>query len=75
MQTYRFSTLPDYNRAMCGRYVSPDDASLEREFNLVHAELKFSASYNVAPSQQVPVVRNIDGKLQGWDPTIVEAGN
>jgi hypothetical protein len=23
---------------MCGRYVSPDDAAIEREFNLVRAE-------------------------------------
>jgi putative SOS response-associated peptidase YedK len=49
---------------MCGRYVSPDDASIEREFNLVHAELKFPVSYNVAPSQHVPVIRNIDGNLR-----------
>jgi hypothetical protein len=24
--------------SMCGRYVSPDDAAIEREFNLVRAE-------------------------------------
>jgi putative SOS response-associated peptidase YedK len=42
---------------MCGRYVSPDDASIEREFNLVRTEWQFPASYNVAPTQNVPVVR------------------
>jgi putative SOS response-associated peptidase YedK len=42
---------------MCGRYVSPDDASIEREFSLVRAEWQFPPSYNVAPSQNVPVVR------------------
>jgi putative SOS response-associated peptidase YedK len=42
---------------MCGRYVSPDDASIEREFNLVRTEWQFPASYNVAPTQSVPVVR------------------
>ncbi len=42
---------------MCGRYVSPDDASIEREFNLVRAEWHFPPSYNVAPAQEVPVVR------------------
>jgi hypothetical protein len=26
------------NDAMCGLYVSPDEASIEREFNLVHQE-------------------------------------
>jgi putative SOS response-associated peptidase YedK len=42
---------------MCGRYVSPDEASLEREFNLVRTEWQFPPSYNVAPTQDVPVVR------------------
>ncbi len=50
---------------MCGRYVSPDEASIEREFNLVHAEWKFPSSFNVAPTQQVPVVRMCEGHRQG----------
>src|ERR1700732_330582 len=50
---------------MCGRYVSPDNASIEREFSLVHTEWQFPASYNVAPTQQVPVVRSVDGEQQG----------
>ena len=50
---------------MCGRYVSPDEASIEREFNLVHAEWEFPASYNVAPTQLVPTVRSIEGRRQG----------
>jgi len=50
---------------MCGRYVSPDEASIEREFNLVHTEWHFPTSYNVAPTQQVPVIRAIDGVRQG----------
>jgi putative SOS response-associated peptidase YedK len=49
---------------MCGRYVSPDEASIEREFNPVHAEWQFPPCYNVAPTQQVPVVRGIDGARQ-----------
>lgn len=49
---------------MCGRYVSPDDAAIEREFNLVHAEWKFPASFNVAPTQEVPVIRAADGARQ-----------
>jgi putative SOS response-associated peptidase YedK len=50
---------------MCGRYVSPDDAAIEREFNLVHAEWKFPTNYNVAPTQQVPVIRYVEGARQG----------
>ena len=42
---------------MCGRYVSPEDASIEREFNLVRTEWQFPPSYNVAPTQNVPAVR------------------
>lgn len=50
---------------MCGRYVSPDNASIEREFNVVHTEWQFPPSYNVAPTQQVPVVRSVNGERQG----------
>jgi putative SOS response-associated peptidase YedK len=46
---------------MCGRYVSPDEASIEREFKLVRGEQDISPSYNVAPTQQVPIIRSIDG--------------
>ena len=50
---------------MCGRYVSPDDSAIEREFNLVRAEWKFPANYNVAPTQNVPVIRSVGGEFQG----------
>jgi putative SOS response-associated peptidase YedK len=50
---------------MCGRYVSPDEASIEREFNLVHMEWQFPPSFNVAPTQQVPVIRMRKGVRQG----------
>ena len=50
---------------MCGRYVSPDEASIEREFNLVHSEWQFPPSYNVAPTQSVPIVRNLKGTPHG----------
>jgi putative SOS response-associated peptidase YedK len=51
--------------AMCGRYVSPDEASIERQFNLVRSEWRFPPSLNVAPTQNVPVVRSVDGKPHG----------
>lgn len=50
---------------MCGRYVFPADAAIEREFNLVRTEWKFPASYNVAPTQQVPIIRLTDVQRQG----------
>jgi putative SOS response-associated peptidase YedK len=50
---------------MCGRYVSPDDSAIEREFNLVRTEWQFPPSYNVAPTQLVPIVRTADGERQG----------
>jgi putative SOS response-associated peptidase YedK len=50
---------------MCGRYVSPDEASIEREFNLVRTEWQFPISYNVAPTQEVPVIRSIEGERRG----------
>jgi len=43
---------------MCGRYVSPDQASIEREFTLLRGPQNFPASYNVAPTQAVPVIRH-----------------
>jgi hypothetical protein len=48
---------------MCGGFGSPDEASIEREFTLVRTEWLFPASFNVAPTQQVPVIRLIDGLL------------
>jgi putative SOS response-associated peptidase YedK len=50
---------------MCGRYVSPEEASIEREFNLVHMEWQFPSSFNVAPTEEVPVVRLRKGERQG----------
>jgi putative SOS response-associated peptidase YedK len=50
---------------MCGRYGSPDDAAIEREFNLVRA-VQFPASYNAAPTDDVSVVRvNKEGERTG----------
>jgi putative SOS response-associated peptidase YedK len=47
---------------MCGRYVSPDDAAIEREFNVIRSPgLEVRTSYNVAPTQPVPVIRQAEG--------------
>ncbi len=50
---------------MCGRYVAPDDAAIEREFNLVRTEWQFPTSFNVAPTHTVPILRRLEGELTG----------
>jgi len=50
---------------MCGRYVTKDQASIERAFSVVKPWWRFDASYNVAPTQQVPVVRSAAGEREG----------
>jgi putative SOS response-associated peptidase YedK len=50
---------------MCGRYVSPGEAAIEREFKLVRGEWQFPSSFNVAPAQNVPVIRRVDRKHHG----------
>lgn len=51
--------------SMCGRYVTRDQAAIERTFSIVKPWWRFEASYNVAPSQQVPVVRSVAGEREG----------
>jgi putative SOS response-associated peptidase YedK len=48
---------------MCGRYVTPEQAEAER--NLTVHWLEYERSYNVAPTQQVPVVRLLAGQREG----------
>ena len=50
---------------MCGRYVNPATAEAERYFAVHLIHWKFDRSYNVAPTQQVPVVRLADGQREG----------
>jgi putative SOS response-associated peptidase YedK len=47
---------------MCRCYVSPDDASIGREFELLPMERKFAANFNTTPEQAVPVIRANNGK-------------
>ena len=46
---------------MCGRYILAQQAKFERELRLGRIDWSFSARYNVAPSQSVPVVRVSEG--------------
>ena len=51
---------------MCGRYVSPEESAIEREFTLVGTPgaHPFPASFNVAPTQQVPVIWMREGRRE-----------
>ena len=59
---------------MCGRYVSPEEAAIEREYHIdrtnsrlrLDAEIDraFLQSFNVAPTHNVPVVRVIRDTLR-----------
>jgi len=47
---------------MCGRYVSPDEAAIERAWNIIHAPNPFRAVYNAAPTMTLPVIRLHEGR-------------
>jgi putative SOS response-associated peptidase YedK len=51
---------------MCGRYVTPDRASIERDFSLRPTEVDLFPlpRYNTAPTVQVPVLRHVAGDLR-----------
>lgn len=51
---------------MCGRFVSKTDAAMERAFNVIPRQWRLDwTSYNVAPTQAVPVVRPAEGVREG----------
>ncbi len=41
---------------MCGRYVSPESASIERQWHIPKGGEAFAAKYNVAPGTAVPLL-------------------
>ena len=51
--------------AVCGRYVTKDQAAMERAFSVIKPWWRFEASYNVAPTQSVPIVRLTEGGREG----------
>lgn len=53
---------------MCGRYVTPEEAAIERYWKLARAApLRLPARFNVAPTQAVPlVVPSAGGDPQDW---------
>ena len=51
---------------MCGRFVSKTDAAMERAFNVTPRQWRPDwASYNIAPTQDVPVVRRDGDQREG----------
>jgi putative SOS response-associated peptidase YedK len=50
---------------MCGRYILAQAAKFERAVRLGKVSWNFEPSYNVAPTQAVPVIRTIDGLREG----------
>ncbi|MGH8257215.1 MAG: SOS response-associated peptidase [Steroidobacteraceae bacterium] len=51
---------------MCGRYILAQLEAAERAFGLGRLSWTFAASYNIAPTQSVPVVRlAVDGVREG----------
>ena len=49
---------------MCGRYVSPEAAAIERQWQVARRyTADFAAHFNVAPSSQVPLLWMEDGAL------------
>jgi len=47
---------------MCARYVSRNQAAIERYFNLIKVRNPLADRYNVAPTTEIPVIRLIDGQ-------------
>jgi putative SOS response-associated peptidase YedK len=50
---------------MCGRFISGNQAAIEREFSIMQPMWRFEPSYNVAPTNPVPVIRIQDGQRTG----------
>jgi putative SOS response-associated peptidase YedK len=45
---------------MCGRYITPDQAALEREWATLPRDIEYFQSFNFAPTMQGPVVIDVD---------------
>lgn len=55
---------------MCGRFVTPDEMALEREFRRVPLPFTYRQSFNCAPTTQVPALRRgadaVEWSLLRW---------
>ena len=50
----------------CGRLVTPEQAEAERDFNVHRVRWVFDRRFNVAPTRQVTVVRQVDSEREGF---------
>jgi putative SOS response-associated peptidase YedK len=50
---------------MCGRYILAEAAKIEKAMRLGRINWHFEVSYNVCPTQDVPVVRAAEGEREG----------
>lgn len=50
---------------MCGRYITAQAEKFERAVRLGKISWHFDVSYNIAPTQPVPVVRTVNGIREG----------
>jgi len=49
---------------MCGRYMSPDQAAIERPWHIGRQNSNpFKRRYNVAPTQAVPALRSVNASV------------
>ena len=56
-----------YNQSMCGRYVSKEQASIERHWNLIRGGGDpFGPVYNAAPTLQLPSFAFIGTVALSW---------
>jgi putative SOS response-associated peptidase YedK len=49
---------------MCRCYVSPDAATIEREFGLGRTGWEFAANFNTTPAHWVPAIRADNGRTE-----------
>ena len=52
---------------MCGRYITPDEAAIEREWGSLPKDFDYFPSYNFAPTQLGPVVIDTDSDTQKFN--------
>ncbi|MGH8131465.1 MAG: SOS response-associated peptidase [Steroidobacteraceae bacterium] len=48
---------------MCGRYITPDEGAIEREWTKLPRDIEYFQSFNLAPTQAGPVAYHVEGAL------------
>jgi putative SOS response-associated peptidase YedK len=50
---------------MCARYLTPSQAAVERYWKAIAPLWRFSESWRVLPTQQVPIILAVNGAVTG----------